>query len=768
MLMTGTENYLFENEYAFVTSDGRLIQKDNRHFKGRELARTDSEKAEAAVRYFEERFQALKAYADKWMSVLEETEDAEESLRQLDMLRRELEQADAVGAFDEVLDRVKELRQQFTAEGTAEHGASESASSQPGETSSGEEQQEYGFSASANDDQTAQPQAGASQASQSESDPSHGKGADAERPAGTDTEEAGAVETDMMETGTEGADDELSTYRQLVEKAEVLTEETDWQHIGSEMSHLKAQWQEGDAVPEERRQDYNELLQRFEQAEQTVEQRRQEHQRQQQEKRRKNIEQRQKLLEKLKNLVEEQRWSAFNEVRDIERKWEETRVHSSDESASQEEEFQQLLETFNQNKVDYLVEKRQKEEDNLTGKLVILDKMERLVAEVGPDTEQWEEYEEQIQDLTRQWRKIGRVPKENAKEILDRFQKIKDQYYQKKYEYNEAYRKEIEQNIAEKNRICEEAEQLQDEEDLALAARKMNRLHKEWKQAGTIPKEENDRLWERFKAASDAFNKRKSENLDTLKEQEEQNYQAKVALCEKAEAIQDTTDWEEGGRQMDALMDEWKKIGPAPRNKAGKVWKRFKKAMDTFYQNRREHFRQVRKEQKENLKEKRRIIEEIEKLAEHEDPEEAVRQVKPLQEKFKQVGFVPIKKKDKIAKAYKEACDAVYQRAREQRGGDSHQKKTGVKGQGAGAGGNRSDVQRKQAELAKLRKECERLNAEILHYNDTKTFIKPNERGMQLRDEIQQKIDSVQAELDKKNAKIEQLNRELQEIEEDT
>ncbi len=740
--LTTTSNnsgvYIFEDEFGYITSDGRLIQRDNSYFKGRELAVVPEGKSDEVVSYYQKAFDQLNTYVEKQLSLLKSESESEQK-EALDRLTREIREADAMGNFDELLSKVN-----------VQLGGGQTEIQENGQSTEGVDSADQSESVdeAPEDTEAEQPQQPEAETEDSEKEETENTAIQSEEVESGESEET---------TDEEYSEEGIGYYRKITEEAEKLAEQTDMQTVQHEFENLKFKWQEGAEIVEELQEEYDALNSRFKEAEASFRQRKEEYYQQQREKREKNLQQREQLLEKMRQLVKEEKWNAFNEVKQIQAKWEKIKNLPAEEAQKQQEEFDRLFSTFEGNKVDYLVEKRQKEEDNLTGKLVLLDKLEEVVKQAGPDTDSWKQLDEDIEQLNRHWKKIGKVPKEQADQIWNRYRTLLDEYYNRKYQHNEEYRKELDKNVKERERLCEEAEKLKDEEDLALAARKVNQLHKQWKKTGPVPQEKNEELWQRFKTASDEFNQFKQEHLDTLKEQEQKNLEQKLELCEKAEEVRDSEDWDNGADKMNALMEQWKEIGPAPRRKAGKVWKRFKKAMDDYFERRREHFRQIRKEQKENYRKKREIVEQITQLAERDDIQEALAEAKKLQEQFKSIGFVPIKKKDKIWKDYKEACDLIYGKAREDGA-------IGGKGD-AGQGEPSSEAHRVQKEINKLRKECDRLNDEIVRFSDTKTFIKPNKKGIQLREEIQQKIEAAEAKLKEKNERIEQLRRELEDVE---
>jgi hypothetical protein len=408
-------------------------------------------------------------------------------------------------------------------------------------------------------------------------------------------------------------------------------------------------------------------------------------------------------------------------------------------------------------RVDFLVKRKEREEENLNIKLLILDKMDMVNSSINEETLSWDNLDNLFEGLSQQWRKVGPVTVEKEDEIWNRYRTALETYQQNKLTFNKAYRAELEKNLKKKTSLCDQAETLLAEEDLVNAARTINRLHREWKECGPVPKDQSEVLWERFKKASDAFNERKNANLDVIRDAENANYDAKEKLCEQAEAMHESKDFGKATREIQALSNQWRDIGPVPRRKTKPLWNRFKKAMDDFFEKRRDSLKNVRRDEKENYKAKKDIIDKINKLIELEDPQQAVNEIKPLQDEYQKVGFVPMKYKNKLWAKYKEACDAVYQRAREERATRTIQKvNQGPRRQQQDSG---SGDRRKVNDVQRLKKECDELQQMILHYSDTKTFIKPSKQGNKLRDDIQAKIDAAQVKLYSKMEELEALKR---------
>ena len=592
-------------------------------------------------------------------------------------------------------------------------------------------------------------------------------------------EELAADEKAEPETETEEASDEPSTvepadeerengsdplqyYKEIVSKAEELAKQTDWPYVSMELEKLDQEWSDG---PEADSDMVADLRETFQKAQEDFEQRKQEHYQQLNEQKKKNLEKKKNLLAELEKLVENKNWNAIGKVKRIERQWHNIGVlPSSVDTEPMDQEFSDLLETFKDHKVDRLVQQRQKEEDNLVGKLVVLDKMEQVASSIGKETSDWKAVDKEFSKLTRQWKRIGRVPKEKSNEVWSRYKAAQDEYYDRKYKFDKKHRSKVDKFYNKKEQICKEAEALLETDDLAEAAREINRLHRRWKKVGNLPQRDEDELWNRFKAATDKFNERKSENIDQLHEQEEEHYRQKLELIEKANELKDTTDWDEGHKKMQQLMDRWKEIGPVPRKKSNKIWKQFKGAMDHFYDRRREHFKEVKEQRKDNLEEKKNILEQLRNLAKHDDPIEAVNQAKPLQEEFKEAGYVPIKKKNKIWKEYREICDIIYDRFRAAKSGNKFDRELARMDLEPK---QRSKIQDMRKEYKKAKKEIRRIEEEVIQYQEKKTYFKPSTEDNPFVREIQEKIDEAEEKLADKRDKLETLDREIEQLQQE-
>ncbi|MEX0844246.1 MAG: DUF349 domain-containing protein [Balneolaceae bacterium] len=564
-------------------------------------------------------------------------------------------------------------------------------------------------------------------------------------------------ESESEEVDEEDEDDD-SFYAAIVERARELVVQTDWAFVTTELANYAQEIVEG---PEAVSDKAKELIEEFEEIRNNFEEKKKKHYEEQNRKKEENLAKKKELLKLLSDIINEENWTATKEVGQIRGKWESIKLLPQGEADALEKRYKELMDEFEDHKVDRLVKKLQKEEENLELKLLLLDKMDELAKKLEEESPNFEDLDDQFNKLISQWRKVGRVPAEKNQGLWDRFNAVQDTFNEMRFKFDKAYRKKIEKALGKKKKLIKEAEALVDQENIAKAARKVNKLHRAWKNAGNLPQKEENEMWDLFKAATDKFNEMKSDNIDTLREQEEENLAKKHELIEKAKQEKDTDDFEAGHQTMQNLMNQWKKIGPVPRKKSSGIWKQFKGAMDEFYDRRREAFKGERKDQKENLAKKEEILEKLNELGKHDDPALAVQEAKQLQEEFKNIGYVPIKMKNKIWKQYREACDVIYDRYRSLGSDLGLEKKLANQGIDPDT---RKDIIKFQKERDQLKKDVSKLESEMIQYEEAKTYFKPTNRGNKLRDELQEKVDKAEEKIEKKQDRLRELTKKIDQL----
>ncbi|WP_291784069.1 DUF349 domain-containing protein [Cecembia sp.] len=481
---------------------------------------------------------------------------------------------------------------------------------------------------------------------------------------------------------------------------------------------------------------------------------------------------------------------------------------------------------FRERKSQFLKEQEKQKEKNLLAKNQILDKLRELV-----DGEETTHSINTIKQIQEEWRSIGAVPSSQNRSLWASYNALMDRFYDNRSIYFELKELDRKKNLEQKLDIVERAEALNAVEDLKEAIKSLNELHEEFKHIGPVPREEQEPLWQKFKAASDAiYDKRKEfyegqkevlkENLEKkesligkldefkdfsasrikewniktkevleiqkaweasgpvprefgkdvnkrfwglfkqffhnknlfFKELDEirlQNKNKAEELISKAEELMNNTDWQETANKLINLQQEWKKIGPTPEKVRDDLYKRFKSACDTFFENRRNSNKQINKEFEENLKEKESVCKEILNEAAGESLSEE--KLETLIGKFNTIGFVPRKNMKEIQAKFNEAVD-------------TYVKKLGIEGGNKEEFLFRLNLNKIQADpnsnrvLNKkehgIRKQIGDLENNITLWKNNLEFFASSKTADKLKDQFDEKIQKAEREIEKLKKKL--------------
>ena len=269
----------------------------------------------------------------------------------------------------------------------------------------------------------------------------------------------------------------------------------------------------------------------------------------------------------------------------------------------------------------------------------------------------------ELQKLHEQWKEFGPVAKEYRDQIWDRF-KAATAVINKKYQsFFEDIKEQQAENLVKKTALCEKVEEIAEREvndsnEWNAFSKEIEDIQKEWKTIGFASKKENQKIYDRFRAACDKFYGRKRDFYNDYKDSINANLEKKTALCEAAEALKSSTEWKKATDQFINLQKQWKEIGAVPRKKSEQLWKRFRSACDEFFAERDKNAK-PENDFYGNLKAKQRLIEEI-KAYELKNDESDAAAMQDFQKRWQEIGFVPFKEKDNVAQAYKEALNAKF------------------------------------------------------------------------------------------------------------
>jgi len=270
-----------------------------------------------------------------------------------------------------------------------------------------------------------------------------------------------------------------------------------------------------------------------------------------------------------------------------------------------------------------------------------------------------------LQKLHEAWREIGPVPRDTKQDLWERF-KVATTVINKRYQqFFEQERSTQKEQLQKKIELCELAEQhctftSDNPREWNDVTEKVIALQEAWKVSGFGPRKENAKVWERFRAANDAFFQNKRNFWNKSKDQLNKNLALKLEICEQAEKLKDAEDWKATTDKLIALQKKWKEVGPVPRKQSELIWKRFRTACDEFFNRKTTHFSGVTGDQDENYKSKKALIAEIEAFKPTGDAKVDIDILKKFQDRWSAIGFVPFRKKEELQARYHSLIDAYF------------------------------------------------------------------------------------------------------------
>ena len=375
-----------------------------------------------------------------------------------------------------------------------------------------------------------------------------------------------------------------------------------------------------------------------------------------------NLRRKLEIIEQIKDLVnrEEAINKTFQEFRNLQNSWHATGIVPQSAVKDLWENYHHSVEMF----YDYIKINRELRDldlrKNLETKIVLCEKAEELLMEPNAVTAF-----KLLQDYHNQWREIGPVPHENKNDVWERFREATTKVNKRHHEFFEKQKDDQKKNLDAKTALCEKAEEIAAGEILTFADFKEKsdailECQKLWKTIGFAPKKHNNKIYQRFRTACDNFFEKKRAFFADSKEIQVKNLQLKTELCLKAEALQESTDWKETSEMLIRLQKEWKETGPVPKKYSEKIWKRFRKACDTFFTRKSEFFAGRDTSYEDNLKSKLAIIGELEAFDPGDDMKAGFEKLKDIQKRWTEIGYVPFNRKEEIARRYKEALNKKF------------------------------------------------------------------------------------------------------------
>lgn len=470
----------------------------------------------------------------------------------------------------------------------------------------------------------------------------------------------------------------------------------------------------------------------------------------------KNLEAKQNLIEELRKLVdseEEQVRTALDKFNDIQERWKGIGEVPRDQMNDLWQNYHfQIEQFFNKLKINRelraLDQKR-----NLEQKIQLCEQAEELIME--PSTVK---AFKALQDLRAHWKEIGPVPAEQNEEIWQRFQAAATQIDERRKEFYEQRKEEMDNNLMAKQALVDKAVELSEKRpesvkewnDLTAA---LDELLKVWKTIGPVPREVNEDIWTKFKGIIDKHYEEKKEYFGTIRDEQNSNYQKKVELCLKAEAIAKREDWKKATEELLQLQQEWKQIGATSRKVSEKVWQRFRSACDEFFAKKGEFFKERRSSEHENLAAKEAIIAELKAHQFGDNRDENLAAIKDFQRRWAEVGFVPMAEKERLQKEFRGEIDRIFEQlkisAREA-------EETAFRERIRNAGGDARKFV--NSERQELQEKIEKLRSDLNLWENNLGFLASSKQADLLKQEFEKKMQGARQQIALLQAKLRILN----------
>lgn len=454
------------------------------------------------------------------------------------------------------------------------------------------------------------------------------------------------------------------------------------------------------------------------------------------------------LLDRFKALIEKANTegASYNEFKTLLQEWKDIKEVPADKANELWKAYQQYAEQF------YDIQKLNNEfreydfKKNMEAKIAICEEAEKLADD--PDIVA---AFRKLQKLHQDYRETGPVSKESREEIWTRFKTASTVINKRHQQHFEQLKEKEKENLDQKTVICELLEGIEFDKLTTFQSwndktQEVLALQKKWKDIGFAPAKQNQKIFERFRAACDAFFSRKGEFFKQAKTDMTANLEKKTALCEQAEALKDSTDWKETADKMADLQKQWREIGPVQKKYTNTIWKRFIGACDYFYEQRDKNTSSKKREENANLATKKDILAKLKEFDAQNLSDDDIQAIQQLVDDWNGIGFVPFKVKDKIAAEFKAVMEPF----------------AGIVRSGRGRQAQRGTASRESGSpREKLMRQYEQKKSEIQTYENNLGFMNASSKaGNGFVDAIKAKIETLKQEADELLAQIKALDVE--------
>ncbi|MEN9978259.1 MAG: hypothetical protein RLZZ569_884 [Bacteroidota bacterium] len=559
----------------------------------------------------------------------------------------------------------------------------------------------------------------------------------------------------------------------LLESLKTLSQQEDVLSVAREVSELRSRFE--DVVIEEDRQFQIKQLEAQERGETVEEQpedlirnefytlygefreKRNTAQRERKETEEANLRRKRSLIDRLKVVIEKEEniGAALTAYKEIHEQWKEVGDIPREKRQDLQSEYSRLLETFFYHIKIY---RELREHDLHRNQQLKLDVIKRIQALA--DVENIKDVEQSIKALQNEWDETGPIGNEEWENIKNLYWDAVRAAYTRIQSFYDEKRTEIAENLEKKKSIAQRAAELVEQvkaevpKDWKAVTDVLIGLQNEWKTIGFGPRKENEDIWKEFRASCDAFFETKKSFFDTIRSQFDGVAEKKQALIQKLETIKTSTEWKSATEKIVSLQKEWKTLGNAGHKFEQKLWKEFRAACDHFFDAKQAHFSEQDKALAGNLTAKNELIETIKSTVLPEDKKEALALLRDFAAAFNAIGFVPMKEKDNVFQAYREALNGHYEKLKLE-GAEQDRMMFQAKMDTMKASPNADKAMAR--EKADLNEKMNQLKADILQYENNLGFFAKSKGADALRKEVENKIAAAHRKIEDIKNKIKLL-----------
>ena len=470
-----------------------------------------------------------------------------------------------------------------------------------------------------------------------------------------------------------------------------------------------------------------------------------------------NLAKKLQILDKMKDLIEnsDDTSKIYNEFKELQQQWNDIKQVPIGKVNELWKSYQLYTEKF-YDMVKLNNEFREYDfKKNLEQKTKLCEAAEKLAAEDDVVSAF-----HQLQNLHQEFRNIGPVAKELRESIWARFKAASTAINRRHQQHFEELKEKEQNNLDQKTVICEIAEAMEYDTFKTFAdwedkTKEILALQAKWKTIGYAPQKMNVKIFERFRAACDEFFKRKAAFYKDIKNSMAENLEKKKALCEKAEALKDSTDWKATADILTKLQKEWKTIGPVSKKHSDAVWKRFIGACDHFFAQKNKANSSQRSVESDNMAKKENIISQLHEIEKAGNEDESVAdKIRGLIKEWNGIGHVPFKEKDRLYNDFHSTVDRLFAKLNITA---SEKKLSSFKS-------NLSSGNNLYRDREKLVRTYEGLKNDIQTYENNLGFLtSASKKGNSLVQDIQRKIERLKGDMELVTKKIAAIDEKLRE-----